>query len=229
MWTAFDPERKFLFERSRSSHSTVAAAGRRRRPRSPAHARGALPWLIRGRGINAARGASASRRPRMGPAPAGATATLRHPHAVPWGRRLGAAKRRGFGWAGAGPIRGRLVGDTPTPVLMPRRWHTTGSAPRAWAGERLPGPPATLNGGTDPCASVRIESEPDFDVPPFTLGPPATSPASPAPRGRSTRTAPSRPAHAGCTASSPAPRRCRAGPSRTPGPPRAVHRGPPRW
>ena len=218
-----------MFERSWSSRSTAAAAGRRRRPRSPAHARGALPWLIRGRGFNAARGESASRQPRMGPAPAGAPATLRPPLAAPRSSRHDADAGRGFGWAGAGPIRGRLVGDRPTPALKPRRWLTTGSAPRAWAGERLPGPPATLNGGTDPCASVRIESEPDFDVPPFTLGPPATSPASPAPRGRNTRTAPSRPGHARYTASNPAPRRCRAGPSRTPGPPRAVHRGPPRW
>ena len=179
MWTAFDPERKFMFERWWSSRSTAAAAGRRRRPRSPAHARGALPWLIRVRGFNAASGASASRRPRMGPAPAGATATLRHPLAVPGDRRLGAAKGRGFGWAGAGPIRGRLVGDTPTPVLKPRRWHTTGSAPRAWAGERLPGPPATLNGGVDGPPNVRSGSK--AEVTPTPPAHPRSAPSTPTP------------------------------------------------
>ena len=89
-----------------------------------------------------------------------ATATLRHPLVGPVDRRLRAEEGRGFGWAGAGPIRGRLVGDTPTPVLMPRRRRTAGSAPRAWAGERPPGPPATLNGGIDPCANVRSRSQP---------------------------------------------------------------------
>lgn len=81
------------------------------------------------------RGAYNVWQPRMGPAPAHAnrlptlTVAFRH-YNNGCGRRVVVVS------AGAGPIRGRHAGRSPTPVLTARRTCATGVSPRAWAGER---------------------------------------------------------------------------------------------
>ena len=116
----------------------VVAPGRRRRPRSPAHARGRpSQTAIRSR-INTAVPCNDGGRPRMVPAPGGTTTALMHPgmtcHAFAW--------HVGAGAGGLGHGR-RLHSRWPRPsheqtVLMARHLRTEHGARRAWAGERAP-------------------------------------------------------------------------------------------
>ncbi len=53
-----------------------------------------------------------------------------------------------FGWwigcPGVGPIRGSHNGGLAAAVLRPKCWYARCACPRAWARERIPGPPAWL-------------------------------------------------------------------------------------
>ena len=94
---------------------------------------------------------------------------------------------RWFGCAIAGPIRGRPGGGMPKLVLMRLCQARLGGSPRAWAGERIPGPPARAPIAADlrECPQRAVTSHPTQRA---QLAP--ESPATTCSRGRCACTAP---------------------------------------
>ena len=115
-------------------HADVAAAGRRRRPRSPAHARGRPSRPAIRSCINTAVPCKHGGQPRIGPAPGGTTTALCIWRGVPRPRMRPGCQAR---WLG---VRRRPNSRWPQPaheqaLLLARRLRSKQAAPRAWAGE----------------------------------------------------------------------------------------------
>ena len=132
----------------------VVAPGRRRRPRSPAHARGRpSQTAIRSR-INTAVPCNDGGRPRMVPAPGGTTTALMHPgmtcHAFAWhagagGRWLGARAQAPFAVAATIARTDGVDGATPA--------NRTG-CPACVGRRTCPKPPALLHPRTRAAANI---------------------------------------------------------------------------